>query len=236
MNCRILLDYCSLLSEKEKQTQINYFILTNYHTGVGHFWILKPFMVSQKITKKQQQTNEDKNKTESFLKNIWKFGVPFIYLRCAHTSTGASGHIISHVPCIIWCFGSFSLIHPPPSDLAGADQTPACVQLANMTPWLSSFEPQPSWGPVCHINVLQMALLLLSPSMPILLNALVRERAVKPQQPTSTLPSNQPADIHWPVPQTWRASSQMLLQGGLPMESLVIGWWLQCGWETSADV
>lgn len=50
---------------------------------------------------------------------------------CIHTSTDASGHIISHVPGIIRHFGVFNIIHPPTGDPAGADQTPACVQLAN---------------------------------------------------------------------------------------------------------
>lgn len=52
-------------------------------------------------------------------------------LSCVHTSSGASGHIFSDVPGIIGCFGSFNFMHPPPGDLAGADETPACVQMAN---------------------------------------------------------------------------------------------------------
>ena len=45
--------------------------------------------------------------------------------------TDASGHIISDVPGIIGHFGSFNIIRPPPGDPAGADRTPACVQMAS---------------------------------------------------------------------------------------------------------
>lgn len=50
---------------------------------------------------------------------------------CVNTSDDPSGHVISDVPGIIGCFGSFNIIHPHPGDLAGADQTPACGWLAS---------------------------------------------------------------------------------------------------------
>ena len=48
-----------------------------------------------------------------------------------HTFTDASGHIISDVPGITGRPGSFNIRRPPPGDPAGADQTPACVQIAS---------------------------------------------------------------------------------------------------------
>ncbi len=69
---------------------------------------------------------------------------PLDYESCTNTSTDATGHIFSDVPGIIGCFGSFNIIHPHPGDPAEADQTPACVQLANLAtlpPWISSLEP-----------------------------------------------------------------------------------------------
>ena len=70
----------------------------------------------------------------------------------------------------------------------------------------------------------------------------------------NTLLSNQPADSHWPVLCTWKASSQRLLPSDLPTglsapaallpwwtqtqgQCLVAGWWLQYGnCQSLADV
>ena len=72
-----------------------------------------------------------------------------------------------------------------------------------MTPWLSSFEPQPS-----H--------LLLSPSMPKLLKALVRERAAKPLHPTSrTLSAGQ-------CPVRLTDTDQSCVLGELPLKEALI--------------
>ena len=140
---------------------------------------------------------------------------------------------------------------------------PGLIRPQLVSRWLASYHDSPLLSH-SHLEalsaasvVLWMALLFLSPSMPKLLKALAKERAANPLHPTSTgnytLLSNQPADSHWPVLRTWKASSQRLLPSDLPTglsapaallawwtqtqgQCLVAGWWLQYGWGTSADV
>ncbi len=76
------------------------------------------------------------------------------YLKLLTLSTGRCPQMYKYIYWCYWthlqwcswiigCFGFFNIIHPHPGDPAEADQTPACVQLANLAtlpPWISSLE------------------------------------------------------------------------------------------------
>lgn len=90
----------------------------------------------------------------------------FPFFHCANTSTDVTGYIFSDVPGVIRCLISFPIIQPHPGDPAVADQTLACVQLANPAA-LPHGSPLLSHSHCEAFSVaslvLQMALLLLTP-------------------------------------------------------------------------
>lgn len=77
--------------------------------------------------------SELESRSSKYVRNDFRV-VIMCFLNAFHyygnTSNDATGHNVSDVPGIIGCLGFFNIIHPHPGDPAGADQTPACVQMA----------------------------------------------------------------------------------------------------------
>lgn len=106
---------------------------------------------------------------------------------CCASKSNASGFIFINGPGIIKYFNSFNTLHPPPDDPAEADQTPACVQgqLSTLHTIVLLFWTNIKAFSITSV-VLQMALLLLTPSMSKELKALDRNWATQLLQCIST--------------------------------------------------
>ena len=101
-------------------------------------------------------------------------------------SSDAPAHILSNVPGVIRCFGSFNIRHPRPGDPASVDQAVTCVQVAFACPHGSPLLIQSHLEAFSAASVMfLMALLLAVPVMPRALKALWRECPTNPLLPTS---------------------------------------------------